>query len=227
MKTSLLRRLLAAPALAACLLAALAAMPAHAQPAPRPLPPVDAAVWQGDTRGHYDAGIARQPAVEDALRAHGFRSDRLTRQQTRALEETHRDLFPDHDPRRQRLNRTQASALVYMALVHPLEAERGRGARAPGRGCESTALLVYDLGDLLTEHDRARSIFLSREEQQRLRDGAAEVQRAAVRCGNSRLADEASRLGVLASERMVERDRALRQIRSMKGIARQDLAGRF
>jgi hypothetical protein len=155
--------------------------------------------------------------LEEAMREHGFRSDRLSNAQMRALDATFRQLFPEQDARRYRLNRTQASALVYMALVQP----RDRLGSGPGRGyCDDLGTLVRRMSDDFLRDNRNRSRYLDRNEQEALLRDAREVEQSARRCDHRSVEEEARTLVRLVSQRTVERDLAIRQIQRLQSIVR-------
>lgn len=78
------------------------------------------------------------PAVDRALREFGFDPYRLRPDQQRALDSAWGLLFPEMNRYRSALNSSQATALVYVALVHGRERDRrggwGRTGRDGGRG---------------------------------------------------------------------------------------------
>lgn len=163
--------------------------------------------------------LARNPLVAEALRSHGLRPERLTRAQERALEQTHSELFPEGVGLRHRLNRTQATALVYMALVHP--ARRDQAGNWPRRpACERAADRVFELEELFDAPGRGQPRFLRRDEQEALVDEARGIERLARGCGEHRLAEEASQLVSLTSAPRSDREQVARQVQRMKGVVR-------
>ncbi len=163
--------------------------------------------------------LPRQPMVEDALRSFGYRPELLTRAEERALENTYFELFPDADPRRTRLNRSQATALVYIALVH----SNRRDTSSPWRGrqsCEVAARRVYELEDFFTIPGRGQPRYLRRIEQEPLLEEAREIQRLARSCGEYELVDHASDLVSLVSRHRAERELVARQVDRMKAVVR-------
>jgi hypothetical protein len=162
----------------------------------------------------------RQPQVDEALRGFGFRMDRLDRRQERSLDETFQELFPGRDPQFDRLNRTQANALVYMALVHG-SARRDEGRLMPRRMvCESAASRVHELETLFAAPGRGQSQMLRRDEQERLSSETREISRLARLCGDDALVDHVDAFASLLDERRVERDRTARHVTRMKTLAR-------
>jgi hypothetical protein len=163
------------------------------------------------------ADILRQPTVETALRSFGFRPERLSRVEERMLEDAYRDLFPNSDPRRARLNHSQGTALVYIALVH---SDRGGPRRPNRRACDEAIQQVYNLDRLFDAPGRGRPRHLTAEEQRTLARETHEIHRNARSCGESSLADHADRLGSLLAERRVEREQVARQVERMRATAR-------
>ncbi len=174
--------------------------------------------WQREQVGWGNADVRMSRELEDALREHGFRSDRLSTAQTRALDATFRQLFPEQDARRYRLNRTQASALVYMALVQPRDSRYGS---TPGRSvCDDLGSLVRRMNDDFLRDNRNRSRYLDQRERDVLLRDARDVEQAARRCDHRSAEDEARTLVRIASQRTVEREQAIRQIQRLQGIVR-------
>lgn len=77
--------------------------------------------WRGSRNGQL---------LNDAVRYYGFRPNRLTNRQMDAIQETWYEMFGST---RRTLTRTQATAVVYMALVHPYEDEGFYDDGRPGR----------------------------------------------------------------------------------------------
>ena len=172
--------------LAALALAITAAQPAVSQQ------------QQARTRNHA--------MVAQAAEAYGFDAGRMTAAQERAIDDAWERLLPGEDSRTYRLNRTQAMAIAYVALV--LQAQPGRGgwdeegpARPgrPGRGRDDGGAMdaaiqtIYDLAGVIP-HSTINGVFLSAPEKERIRRDAPEIQRLALRGSCTPLADEASRL---------------------------------
>jgi hypothetical protein len=92
---------------------------------------VASAPAQSPTNTPYSTRSVRapnQPAVDRALRELGFDPYRLRPDQQRAIDSTWGLLFPGMNQYRSTLNSSQATALVYVALVH------GRERRGGGQG---------------------------------------------------------------------------------------------
>jgi hypothetical protein len=184
---------------------------------------VEAAAWRDRPVDSWGRELRRQPMVEQALRGHGYNPNRISQAQERALAETYRELFPERDPRWDRLNRTQATALVYMALVHP--GRSGSSGRQPQRSaCETVATRVWELEDGFAPAGRGQARHLNRTEQEWLLAQAREVQRSAHLCGDRRLEDAAHELTTLLSEQRPDRERVTRQVSRMKSLVRLAMA---
>lgn len=106
-------------ALAALALALTAAADAHAQ----------SSVQSGTSRWR---GSRSEQLINQAVRHYGFRPNRLTDRQVDAIQETWYELFGATTARRP-LTRAQATAIVYMALVHPHEEDGFYEDGRPGR----------------------------------------------------------------------------------------------
>ncbi|HEX9935932.1 MAG TPA: hypothetical protein VGB15_02370 [Longimicrobium sp.] len=89
-----------------------------------------AASAHAQATGTYRVPPARtpsQPAIDRALREFGFNPGALRADQQRALASTWPLLFPEVNRFRHSLNSSQATALVYVALVHGRERRGGWG----------------------------------------------------------------------------------------------------
>jgi hypothetical protein len=78
-------------------------------------------------------GSRNEQLINQAVRHYGFRPNRLTDRQVDAIQETWYELFGATTARRS-LTRGQATAIVYMALVHPYEQDGFYQDGRPGRG---------------------------------------------------------------------------------------------
>jgi hypothetical protein len=174
------------------------------------------------------AEIPAQPRgdrhVDEAVRYYGFHPARLRADQRLALDEVRGELFPE--ARRRPLNPAQATALVYMALVHPYERGRGGGyPPVPPRrdDCSRAERLVYDLEIVV---NGGSSLFLSDDEKRRVRSLALEVQRGAADCRNHRAADLAGDVLGSVSPSLPQRSTVARHVRELKGALRDSGYGR-
>jgi hypothetical protein len=184
---------------------------------------VETAAWRDRSADAWGRELRRQPMVKQALRGHGYNPNRISQAQERALGEAYRELFPERNARWDRLNRTQATALVYMALVHP--GRSGSTGRQPRRSdCETVATQVWELEDSFAPAGRGQARHLNRTEREWLLAQAAEVQRSAHLCGDRRLEDAAHELNILLSEQRPDRERVTRQVSRMKSLVRLAMA---
>jgi hypothetical protein len=78
-------------------------------------------------------GSHNEQLINQAVRHYGFRPTRLSQRQVDAIQETWYELFGTTTSRRP-LSRAQATAIVYMALVHPYEEDGFYEDGRPGRG---------------------------------------------------------------------------------------------
>lgn len=216
----------------------LAAAPAKAQPQQTRLP-------ADDTRSYGAAASAHDARLlGEALRDFGYSSDRLSIAQRERLDDARARLFPDA-PSRQRLNRTQAIAVVYTALVYP-RGTGGGGGRGGwnddgGRGGWDDR----DRGDWDRDRDRPRassrcteidegvyallntvagdgmSGFVDDQEKASLRTKAAEVQRAAIARNYRQVADRAADVIASLAEFMPQRHIVIEQVRALKDATDQ------
>jgi len=167
--------------------------------------------------------LRRQPALGEALRAHGFRADRLGRSEQRALADMLSELYPHMDPRRDRLTSNQAVALVYVALVHP--GTPGRGAwRARRSACESVLAMATEAERAFAAPGRSQPRYLSGGEVQRVRSATREVESDAAQCGDRRLTDASADLTREVSSGRVEREGVARQLARVRSLARLAVA---
>lgn len=78
-------------------------------------------------------GSRSEQLINQAVRHYGFRPSRLTDRQVNAIQATWYELFGTTGTRRP-LSRAQATAIVYMALVHPYEGDGFYEDGRPGLG---------------------------------------------------------------------------------------------
>jgi hypothetical protein len=185
-----------------------------------------------------------QAQIERALREFGFDARRLRRDQQQAIDDAWRRLLPEADPYRYPLNPAQATAIVYLALVHGREGRGGWGnggwdrggdgrdndGRDGGRGddgwdrggswngatgeCVSLNRRVYD-ADNAIDGDRS-SLFLDDGQKRDVRAAAREAQRIAVDHGWRRVADRAGDVITAASETLPNRDAVRGRVQELK-----------
>lgn len=240
-----------AAALAALALLSIAPLQAQAQPdadaqARRNRIPVEDMRSYGAT-----ASVHNQRLMADVLRDFGYTSERLTARQRERLDDARYRLFPDQSPR-QRLNRTQAIAVVYTALVYP-RGTGGRGGQGDGRGGWDDGRGGWDddrgrdrdwdrdrprSGSRCTEIDEGvyallnmvggdgMSGFVNDQEKVAIRNKAAEVQRAAIARNHREVADRAADVIASLSEFMPQRHIVTEQVQGLKDATDQACGGR-
>ena len=143
----------------------------------------------------------------------------------RAVQEAFSELVPGSSWTRYRLNDAQAHAIAFTAisfLGYTWTAEppgRPRPQRPDYYGCQAASTQLYELA-LYIPH--GTSMFLSSEEQSRVRAGLTEIGREANACGCRELADGA--LGVLrkmSATTMPDRDETLSDINALREVSGQ------
>jgi|GEM_PF-4916622 len=78
-------------------------------------------------------GSRNEQQINHAVRYYGFRPNRLTERQVRSIQDAWYELLGGQSSRRT-LSRAQATAIVYLALVHPNEQDGWYEDGRPGRG---------------------------------------------------------------------------------------------
>lgn len=229
--------------LGGALLALAIALPASAQ---RPTPPVDAAApvtadiaaatatFQRSF-GSSSVGTRNRTMLEEALREFGFTPSRLRRADVAAIDDALSTLVPGADRQRHGLNRMQARAVVYMALVYPRGAggdawndawDGGPRVTAPRprerQACVDMEVRAYDLENAVAGTDaRGAGLFLNAEERRRATTLTREVQSLALNCGARDVADRGSDLLRLLGENLPNRSTVHRRIADIKDAIRQ------
>lgn len=219
-------------------LAVTAAVPARAQRS------TDVSRAADDTRSYGAvASVHNARLMNEIMREYGIDPERLGPAQAARIDEVRYRLFPDAEPRRQRLSRTQALAVVYVALVYPRERRGGGGGgwndgvdrdrdwdrdrdrdwdrdRPRGnRQCAEVDRGVYELLNITGVQDPM--LFLNDEEKVRVRTAAVAVQRAAIDGGLRQVADRAAEVIALSREMMPDRDAAADRVAALKSAADQ------
>lgn len=240
MRTPLQSLRLAAAALA---LAAFAAAPLAAQSTQQRRPPAVPTV--------SNVREANQALIDQAVRRAGFRPGRLTPGQVDAIEDAWADLLPEANPRRYRLNRAQAAALVYLALVEgddrygrPGSGGRydddrydddryddrpGSGPGFPGggdrlRACREMDERAFEIGNIVDTG--GVTFFLDPQEKERVRNLAREVQRTAVARGDRAVADRAGDVISSVSEALPHKNDVRPRVQALKSALEQ-ACGRY
>jgi hypothetical protein len=162
--------------------------------------------WRGSRNEHL---------INQAVRHFGYRPSRLTSRQVDAIQDTWYDLFGGYGAHRT-LTQRQATAIVYMALVHPYEGdgfyEDGRpGRNRPGGGwndrpgggyddpppyrddaCTQMESDAYRLGNMISAPEVNTGLFVVDPEKGRARALARQIQQSAIECRASTVADRAA-----------------------------------
>jgi hypothetical protein len=128
--------------------------------------------------------------IDVALREFGFRPERLDRAEVRAINDTWSELF-GQARRGYVLTPRQATAIVYLALVHERRGRRDDRyspvrddrPRAWGPECERMEGDAYRLGLLITAPESGTTgLFVQEPERGRARALARQIQEQAIRC---------------------------------------------
>jgi len=218
--------------------ALLSAAPALAQSTREPATTTARVGGQGGSTSAYNSRL-----MDEVMREFGINPLRLRPRQIERIDETRRILFPSLSPRIHRLNRTQAIAVIYTALVYPRGTGGGRGGRdgwddgygydddrgpdrppydRPGRGNRQCAELDQGIYELLnTVGGEGQMIFLDDEEKERIRSTATRVQRAATDRGFRQVADRAADVIVSMRAFSPSRSVAAERVADLKAAADQ------
>jgi hypothetical protein len=190
-----------------------------------------------------------QPQIDRALAEFGFDANRLRPEQQRALQSAWRDLLPDADPGRYALNSAQATAIVYLALVHGRDRRGGWGGdprdgwnggygrgdgygggydggngsygrgEGYGTGASCAALSRRVLDAENATDEQDRTLFLDDEHKAAVRTAAREAQRMAVERGWRDVADRASDVVSAVSEPLPERTAVAARVGALQHAA--------
>ncbi|HEX6370502.1 MAG TPA: hypothetical protein VF006_16385 [Longimicrobium sp.] len=192
-------------------------------------------------------GGRSEQLINQAVRHYGFRPNRLTERQVDAIQDTWYELFGGQSGRRT-LSRAQATAIVYMALVHPYEDagtyQDGRpGSGRPGGGwndrpggqddappyrddaCVQMESDAYRLGNLISAPEASTGLFVVDPEKGRARTLARQIQQSAVECRASTVADRAAVILTALSEPLPRRSDLEPRVNALKQAIQQH-AGR-
>lgn len=191
--------------------------------------------------GRVERASRLDSQLESALRYYGYDPYRLTRGQSYSLDRARAELLGQGTDRRA-LSRTQATAIVYMALVFPREEGRygrhgggygdyeGRGGYGqpnggfgreprPGR-CQEVEAQAYELGNVVSASARDGGLFVSDPEKGQARSLARRIQQGAVQCGRTDAADVADEIIEELSRPLPERSGIARQVAELKRALR-------
>jgi hypothetical protein len=218
---STIRRFFLAAGLALALVSASHA-PAEAQ--------ASVARWRGN---------GNEQLINTAVRRYGFRPGRLTDTQVRAINDAWTELLGP-TTRRTTLNRAQATAIVYLALVEPREgayADRGDEYDRPGGGydgrpgrwsaeCDEMQADAYRLGNLVSAPRGSSGLFITDPERGRARSLARQIQERAVQCRATSAADRASEVMAALADNMPRRSAVESRVNALKQAIQQAAPGR-
>lgn len=217
----------------------------------------DSASAQASVQGQ--AGIAawrgsrNEQLIDNAVRRYGYRPNRLSHRQVAAIHRAWDELLgPGASRRRTGLNRTQATAIVYMALVQPYEDERGydrprdrddddrygRDGRRDDRDgryerptywsaqCDELQADAYRLGSLISAPGGNVGLFVAEPERARARALAQQIQQRAVQCRATGAANHAAEVLELLSAALPDRNAIRLQVDALKHELQQAQPGR-
>ena len=197
-------------------------------------------------------GGGNEQLIDQAVRRYGYRPNRLTDAQVRAINNAWTELLGS-TTRRAPLNRAQATAIVYMALVEPRDDGRGgyEGPRddydRPGNGygnggydgdgyggrpgpwdadCEGMESDAYRLGTLISAPEINSGLFVVELERGRARSLARQIQERAVQCRATAAADRAGDVLSALSEPLPNRETVERRVNALKQAIQQGAPGR-
>lgn len=166
--------------------------------------------------------------IDQALRDFGYRPARLTRAEVRAINDTWRELLGPAG-RHALLTPRQATAIVYMALVHdrrggrpdddyPYHPGGGRDDRPGtwGAACERMEGDAYRLGVLVTAPESHNGLFVQEPERGRARALARQVQEQAIQCRALRVADRAGEVLTALASNLPGRSDVSRRVDALK-----------
>lgn len=191
-------------------------------------------------------GSGNEQLIDQAVRRYGFRPNRLTDAQIRAINDAWTELLGP-TTRRTQLNRTQATAIVYMALVQPYEDDRrpvydvprdddrydrpGGGYQGGRPGwwsaeCDAMEADAYRLGNLVSAPERNASLFVQEPERGRARALARRIQEQAVQCRAYSAADRAGDVLTLLSDNLPDRSDVAQQVDALKRAIQDAAPGR-
>jgi hypothetical protein len=195
------------------------------------------------------AGVARwrgsgnEQMIDQAVRRFGYQPDRLTPAQLRAIDQAWTELL-GQTTRRASLNRAQATAIVYLALVdgndgprdrpdgydgRPGGSEGGYGGGRPGgwgAECEQLQADAYRLGALITAPGGRNSLFVAEPERGQARALARQIQEQAVQCRAIAAADRAGEVMTALSDNFPERTDVSRRVDALKRAIQDAAPGR-
>jgi hypothetical protein len=192
-------------------------------------------------------GAGNEQLINQAVRRYGFRPSRLTDAQVRAINDAWAELLGP-STRRAPLNRAQATAIVYLALVEPREgtyADRADEYDRPGGGydgrpgngydgrpgswgaeCDEMEADAYRLGNLVSAPRNDNGLFVTDPERGRARALARQIQERAVQCRATSAADRASEVMAALADSLPRRSAVENRVNALKQAIQQAAPGR-
>jgi hypothetical protein len=190
-------------------------------------------------------GSGNEQLIDQAVRRYGYRPNRLTDTQIRAINAAWAELLGP-STRRVALNRAQATAIVYMALVEPHDEGRGgyrpdddydRPGDRPGSGyggrpggwsaeCDQMEGDAYRLGTLISAPASNSGLFVVDPELRRARVLARQIQERAVQCRATAAADRAGEVLSALADGLPRRSAVETRVNALKQAIRQAAPGR-
>ncbi|HST58333.1 MAG TPA: hypothetical protein VLK84_06595 [Longimicrobium sp.] len=184
-------------------------------------------------------GTGSEQLIDQAVRRYGYRPNRLTDAQVHAINRAWVELLGS-TTRRPALNRAQATAIVYLALVEPTEdryAGRDRDRDdddRPGYGggyggrpgawsaeCDEMEADAYRLGTLVSAPRNNSGLFVDEPERGRARALAREIQERAVQCRATAAADRAGEVLAALSDGLPRRGAVENRVNALKLAIRE------
>jgi hypothetical protein len=160
--------------------------------------------------------------IDEALRDFGFRPARLSAAEVRAINDSWRELLGPAG-RGASLTARQATAIVYMALVHDRRGGRDDYRPAPDdrpgpwtEACSRMEGDAYRLGLLITAPENDFGLFVQEPERSRARDLARRIQEQAIDCRAPRVADRAGEILTALSSNLPGRSDVARRVDALK-----------
>lgn len=184
-------------------------------------------------------GTSNEQVINQAVRRYGFRPNRLSDGQMHAINRAWAELLGPGS-RREPLNRAQATAIVYLALVEPRDnrhADNDHGYEPvedydrPGGGygrpgywsaeCDAMEADAYRLGNLISAPGTHAGLFVMDPERGRARALARQIQERAVQCRATHAADRAGEVLAELSGNLPEREDVARRVDALKAAIQQ------
>ena len=178
-------------------------------------------------------GAGNAQLIEQAVRRYGYRPNRLTVVQVHAINRAWVELL-GNGTRRVPLNRAQATAIVYLALVEPREgayADRVEDYDRPGAGygrpgywtaeCDAMEGDAYRLGNLVSAPRSNHGIYVNEPERGRARALARQIQQRAVQCRATSAADRAGDVLAALSDQRPRRGAVENRVNALKQAIQQ------